>query len=224
VVDDPGALAPYTDLLARELNVKAVELESTDSDAAERFGITQRLAVNARAAGPRLGRGVQAVIKAAKAGAWRVDDAGEVVVTTDDGDVALLPAEYELTTVVADRGVAEGDAPSVAAAVLASGGFAVLDLALDDALLAEGYARDVIRDVQDARKAAGLDVADRIRLSLDVPGEWLVAVEEHRDLVARETLAVEVVVETSPTDVRSVRVEKADGTVPDAGPVEEANL
>ncbi len=108
--------------------------------------------------------------------------------------------------------------------MLASGGFAVLDLALDDALLAEGYARDVIRDVQDARKAAGLDVADRIRLSLDVPGEWLAAVEEHRDLVARETLAVEVVVETSPTDVRSVRVEKADGTVPDAGPVEEANL
>ncbi|MCO7273049.1 isoleucine--tRNA ligase [Cellulosimicrobium cellulans] len=219
VVDDPEALAPYTDLLARELNVKAVELESTDSDAAERFGITQRLAVNARAAGPRLGRGVQAVIKAAKAGAWRVDDAGEVVVTTDDGDVALLPAEYELTTVVAATRAGgpepDAEAPSVAAAVLASGGFAVLDLALDDALLAEGYARDVIRDVQDARKAAGLDVADRIRLSLDVPGEWLVAVEEHRDLVARETLAVEVVLETSPTDVRSVRVEKADGTVPD---------
>jgi len=148
-----------------------------------------------------------------------VDDAGDVVVTTDDGDVALLAAEYELTTVVADRGVAEGEAPSVAAAVLAGGGFAVLDLVLDDALLAEGYARDVIRDVQDARKAAGLDVADRIRLSLDVPGQWLVAVEEHRDLVARETLAVEVVVETSPTEARAVRVEKILGTVPDTAVV-----
>jgi len=222
VVDDPEALAPYTDLLARELNVKAVELESTETDAAERFGVTQRLAVNARAAGPRLGRGVQAVIKASKAGAWRVDDAGDVVVTTDDGDVALLPAEYELTTVVADRGAADGEAPSVAAAVLAGGGFVVLDLVLDDALLAEGYARDVIRDVQDARKAAGLDVADRIRLALDVPGQWLVAVEEHRELVARETLAVELVVETSPTDARAVRVEKVGRAVPDAAAIDGA--
>lgn len=210
VVDDPEALAPYTDLLARELNVKAVELESTESDAAERFGVTQRLAVNARAAGPRLGRGVQAVIKASKAGAWRVDDAGEVVVTTDDGDVALLPAEYELTTVVAAREADESsDGPTVAAAVLAGGGFVVLDLALDDALLAEGYARDVVRDVQDARKAAGLDVADRIRLALDVPERWLAAVEEHRELVARETLAVDVQVTSVDGDGRAVRVERA---------------
>jgi isoleucyl-tRNA synthetase len=211
VVDDPAALAPYTDLLARELNVKAVELGSTDSDAAERFGVTQRLAVNARKAGPRLGRGVQAAIQAAKAGAWRQEDDGSVVVTTPDGDVPLVEGEYELATVVAAReGGADADGgPTVAAAVLSGGGFVVLDLVLDDALLAEGYARDVIRDVQDARKAAGLDVADRIRLALDVPGEWVAAVEEHRELVARETLAVEVVVDTSPTDQRAVRVEKA---------------
>ncbi|MFI2703393.1 isoleucine--tRNA ligase [Cellulosimicrobium composti] len=218
VVDDPAALAPYADLLARELNVKAVDLLPTDSDAADRFGITQRLAVNARAAGPRLGRGVQAVIKASKAGAWRVDDGGAVVVTTDDGDVALLPAEYELTTVVAPTAGGE-DGPDVAAAVLAGGGFVVLDLALDDALLAEGYARDVVRDVQDARKAAGLDVADRIRLRLAVPADRLAAVEEHRALVARETLATEVVVETSPTAERSVHVEKVEGTVPDTAVV-----
>ncbi len=193
VVDDPAALAPYADLLARELNVKAVDLLPTDSDAADRFGITQRLAVNARAAGPRLGRGVQAVIKASKAGAWRVDDGGAVVVTTDDGDVALLPAEYELTTVVAPTAGGE-DGPDVAAAVLAGGGFVVLDLALDDALRAEGYARDVVRDVQDARKAAGLEVSDRIALELDVPAEHLAAVEAHRELIARETLALDVAV------------------------------
>ena len=44
----------------------------------------------------------------------------------------------------------------------ATGGFVILDTALDDDLLAEGYARDVIRSVQDARKAADLDIADRI--------------------------------------------------------------
>ncbi len=201
-VADPAAAAPYVDLVAAELNVKHVDLVADDEDAARRFGITQRLAVNARAAGPRLGRGVQAAIRAAKAGSWRVADDG-VVVTLDDGtDVPLLPAEYELTTVV-DGEVGR----DVAAAVLpGGGGFVVLDLALDDALLAEGYARDVVRAVQDARKAAGLRVSDRIDLHLQVPATQVAAVAAHRDFVARETLAVSVDVVTG--DEMAIQVAK----------------
>ncbi len=210
VVAEPAALAPYVELLAGELNVKAVDLRRLDDAAADEFGISQRLAVNARAAGPRLGRGVQAAIRAAKVGAWR-EAAGGVVVLTDDGEVPLLPAEYELTTVVLERGAEPGEAQAVAASVLPGGGFVVLDLALTDELLAEGYARDVIRDVQDERKAAGLDVADRIELSLDIPGEWARAVADHADLIARETLALEVRVEVSPTPVRAVRLAKVAG-------------
>jgi isoleucyl-tRNA synthetase len=197
-VDDPSALDPYVGLLTAELNVKAVDLVPADAGAAERFGITQRLAVNARAAGPRLGRGVQAVIKGAKAGAWRTDAQGGVVVTIEDGtDVPLEPAEYELTTVVASAD--DGAEPTAAAAVLAGGGFVVLDLALDDDLRAEGYARDVVRAVQDARKAAGLQVGDRIVLTLDVPGEHVAAVEAHRDFIGRETLAVAIEVAPAAT-------------------------
>lgn len=201
-VDDADALAPYRDLLAAELNVKRVDLVTADSGTAERFGITQRLAVNARAAGPRLGRGVQAVIKAARAEAWRVDGS-TVVVTTDDGDVALEPAEYELTTVVGDEGGA--------AAVLPGGGFVVLDLTLDDELRAEGYARDVVRVVQDARKAAGLQVSDRILLTLDVPTEHVAAVEQHRDTIARETLSLSVEIETGPALQATVEAVDAGG-------------
>ncbi|WP_315097877.1 isoleucine--tRNA ligase [uncultured Cellulomonas sp.] len=201
-VDDADALAPYADLLAAELNVKRVDLVTADSGTAERFGITQRLAVNARAAGPRLGRGVQSVIKASRAGDWRVDG-DTVVVTTDDGDVALEAAEYELTTVVGSDGGA--------AAVLPGGGFVVLDLTLDDDLRAEGYARDVVRAVQDARKAAGLQVGDRIVLTLDVPAEHVAAVELHQDTIARETLAVSVAIETGPALLATVRAVEAGG-------------
>ena len=203
VVEDPAALAPYADLVASELNVKAVELETLDAEAGARYGVVQRLAVNARAAGPRLGRGVQAAIKAAKAGDWREEADGTVVVVTPDGDVPLEPAEYELTTVVGD-GAADAE---VGAAVLAGGGFVVLDLALDDALLAEGFARDVVREVQDARKAAGLDVGDRIALTVTVPAERVADLEANRDLVAAETLAVELTVAAGEP---SVHVEKRD--------------
>ena len=166
---------------------------------------TERLAVNARAAGPRLGRGVQAVIKAAKSGAWHVAD-GVVVVATDDGGVALLEPEYELTTVVGEEA-----GQDVAASVLPGGGFVVLDLALDDALRAEGYARDVVRDVQDARKAAGLEVSDRIDLALDVPAEHLADVEAHRTLVMRETLAEHLTVTGTDGTTRAVHVTKHEG-------------
>jgi len=86
--------------------------------------------------------------------------------------------------VVSDRA---GD--EVAAGVLPGGGFVVLDVALTDELRAEGYARDVVRAVQDERKAAGLQVSDRIRLTLTVPADKVAAVAAHQDLIARETLA-----------------------------------
>jgi isoleucyl-tRNA synthetase len=190
----PEALAPFTDLLAAELNVKRVTLSTVEEAAAGGVAVRRNLAVNARAAGPRLGRGVQAAIRAAKAGDWDTDAEGAVVVRTPEGDVPLEPTEYELTTAI-EVATAEGEAPALAAGVLPSGGFVVLDLALDDELRAEGYARDVVRAVQDARKAADLVVSDRIRLTLGVPAEHEEAVRTHQQFIATETLATEVVLE-----------------------------
>jgi isoleucyl-tRNA synthetase len=191
---DPTALAPFVDLLAAELNVKHVVLSTVEEAAAGGVAVRRDLAVNARAAGPRLGRGVQAVIRAAKAGAWSTDAEGTVVVRTDDGDVPVLASEYELTTAIDVVGGADG---TLAAGVLPSGGFVVLDLELDDALRAEGYARDVVRAVQDARKAAGLAVTDRIRLTLTVSAADEAAVRTHEQFIASETLATTVDVRTT---------------------------
>jgi isoleucyl-tRNA synthetase len=204
---DPDALAPFTDLLAAELNVKRVVLSTVEEAAAGGVAVRRTLAVNARAAGPRLGRGVQTVIRAAKAGDWSTDAEGRVVVRTDEGDVPMHETEYELTTAI-DVTTAEGEAPTLAAGVLPSGGFVVLDLALDDALRAEGYARDVVRAVQDARKAADLVVSDRIRLTVGVPAEHEAAVRAHQEFIATETLALEVVVE--PAAELTVGVERVD--------------
>ncbi|WHP17432.1 isoleucine--tRNA ligase [Cellulomonas sp. ES6] len=206
---DPQALAPFRDLLAAELNVKDVVLSTVEEAAAGGVAVRRNLAVNARAAGPRLGRGVQAVIRAAKAGDWSTDAEGRVVVRTDEGDVPVLDSEYELTTTI-DVTTAEGEAPTLAAGVLPSGGFVVLDLALDDALLAEGYARDVVRAVQDARKAADLVVTDRIRLTLGVPAEHRAAVEAHQAFIASETLATAVVLEPADGAELTVGVERVD--------------
>ena len=79
--------------------------------------------------------------------------------------------------------------------VLASGTFVVLDTELTPELEAEGYARDVVRAVQDERKNAGLHIADRIDLSLTVPTDHVADVEAWRDMIAAETLALSLTVE-----------------------------
>lgn len=177
-VDDPASLEPYAALIAAELNVKAVRAVSTDAFT-EANPVEQRLSVNARAAGPRIGRSVQAAIAGAKSGDWSATT-GQVVA----GGIALEEGEYELTTVIGG----EGDG-AVVAAVLSGGGFVLLETELTPQLEAEGYARDVIRTVQDARKSQGLQVSDRIQLTLTVPAERVAAVQTWRDLIASETLA-----------------------------------
>ncbi|WP_297083967.1 isoleucine--tRNA ligase, partial [uncultured Demequina sp.] len=151
-VADVDALAAYADLIAAELNVKAVHRVTVEEFTAAN-PVERRLTVNARAAGPRIGKDVQAAIRGSKTGDWTEVDG---VVTS--GGVALEEGEYELATVIGGSG---DDA--VAASVLPSGGFVMLDTALTDELEAEGYARDLIRTVQDTRKGSGLNVSDRIR-------------------------------------------------------------
>ncbi len=199
-VTDAAALGQFEGILRDELNVKSVELVELTEGLAEYYGISQRLAVNARAAGPRLGKQVQHVIAGARAGLWSEED-GVVVV---DG-ITLEPGEYELT--LEAGGVAEG----TAIALLAAGGFVLLDTTTTPELEAEGLARDVIRAVQDTRKAAGFDVSDRIRLRLLFQnaddGHAVQSAFEAAD-VAGETLAVDARVliagELDPADAGGV--------------------
>jgi len=204
-VPHPERLGEFIPLISGELNVRSVVLLDVAHASASEFGVSSQLSVNARAAGPRLGKGVQDAIRAAKAGDWEHREDGSVVVRTSAGDVPLLGSEFELRAVVAGS---EGD--ELVAAILPGTGFVVLEIALDDALRAEGFARDVVRAAQDARKAAGLRVTDRIRLSLGVPPTWRSAVAEHRDLIARETLATELVVDDAVGDGLAVAVERID--------------
>jgi isoleucyl-tRNA synthetase len=68
-----------------------------------------------------------------------------------------------------------------------------LDLEITDELRAEGIAREVIRSIQDLRKARGLAVQDRISLSLTSDDPVVTeALKLHGDLIAREVLATDV--------------------------------
>lgn len=172
-------LAPFASLIASEVNVKEVKIQTAEESGLE---VRKELAVLPRELDPSVRRFTSALFKAAREGAW-VLEGGRARMLVDP-EIVLEPGQFEATTAV------EAAAGSVAE-VLDSGAFVVLDTVLDEALEAEGYARDVVRVVQDQRKADGLHVADRIRLSLRVPDARVAAVEANLGMITSETLALE---------------------------------
>jgi isoleucyl-tRNA synthetase len=152
--------------------------------------VTQRLTINPRAAGPRLGKEVQAVIRASKNGDWARASDGTMTV----GGIVLHDGEYDVSTVV------EGGSGTGASGVLPSGGFVVLDTEVTEEMALEGVARDLVRAVQQARRDAGLAVSDRIRLGVDGGDEVMDAADTHREMIMRETLATVLELATVPAD------------------------
>ena len=191
-------LQPFTALIADEMNVKEVSL-STDTAAYGRY----ELVVNARAAGPRLGKDVQRVIKAVKAGNWsvRAGDDGSDVVSADGIDLA--EGEYTRKLVAVE--------PDSTAELPGGRGLVVLDTTVTEELEAEGWAKDRIRELQDARRNAGLDVSDRIEVRLYVPDTRLDWATRHAGLIAGEVLAVRFEVLTDATGA----IELGDGVSAD---------
>jgi isoleucyl-tRNA synthetase len=169
---DADALAPFTELIRDEVNVRSVKL-TEDVAAYGRFELT----VNARACGPRLGGDTQKVIRAIKAGEW--ERGADGVITA--ADIPLLEGEYTERLVAAD--------PGESAALPAGSGLVVLDTVVTAELAPEGIARDLVRVVQQARRHAALNVTDRIVLTVDAPEPVLAAARQYEQFLTGEVLA-----------------------------------
>ena len=171
---DASVLEPFTAMIAEEANVKEVHLTARLEDIAD---VELQLALPVL--GPRLGPDVQKVIRAAKAGDWRRDGDGVAVL-----DRVLQPDEFEFVQRARDERNTK--------ALPGGPGIVQLDTELTPELMAEGLARDVVRLVNDARRQTGLDVSDRIRLTLTGPEDVTRAALDHGGYVKEETLAVDL--------------------------------
>ena len=169
---DSQQLATFADIIRSEVNVKELSL-TDDVDSIGTFEVV----VNAKIAGPRLGKDVQKAIKTVKAGNYERTDHGTVIA---DG-VELQPDEFTERLVAAD--------PTATAQIDGVDGLVLLDTHVTEELEAEGWAADVIRGLQDARKLMDLEVSDRITVTLGVPAEKEQWALRHADTIAGEVLA-----------------------------------
>ena len=176
-------VAPLLDLVAAELNVKAVSF-------AEGEHLTEaRLVPNFRALGPRFGPRTQAVAAAVRALAGEAAAGAAARLRAGERFALEVPGAGSVELGPEEVGVAE--APVTGWRVVRDGATSVaLDLHVTPELAREGLARELVRAVQDLRKAAGLAVEDRIELAVEAAGEVAAAVREHRDYLMGETLAV----------------------------------
>jgi isoleucyl-tRNA synthetase len=196
VTTGAAKLKEFAGIIAEELNVKEVELVELAVESTKAFGVEKQLSVNSRALGPRLGKQVQEIIQAAKAGNW--ETSGENVSVNG---VALEQGEYEISLVAKDESSEEK-----LIGILPGGGFVILNRVVTKELAAEGLARDVIRAIQQARKDADLNVSDRIKTELSGDASVVAAIKTHEELVKSETLTLELLLLDSESLVTPVPV------------------
>lgn len=186
--EDAAFIEANKDLVKGELNVKEVAFSTEET----RY-VALTLKPNLKALGPRLGKALGDVRKALEG----------ISVSQESVTDLLAKLETQGRVEVAGHALTEEDflidrGPKDEQTVVASerGVTVLLDTALDEELIAEGLAREVVNRVQKLRKDSGLQVTDRIRLELFAEGDLAKALTAHRDYVARETLAQEVAVKT----------------------------
>jgi isoleucyl-tRNA synthetase len=180
IITDDAHVAPLTamaSMLQDEVNVKLVEVVGSDSNIIERSA-----QLNFREAGPKYGKGVQAVatlVKTLDGAALSILSSGKPVQVTLNGESVELTPELVKITVRAQAG-----------AELASDGnlTVVLDTALTDELRTEGFARELVSTIQKLRKAADLTVTTRILLEAVESPAVAAAFKHHGAYICTETL------------------------------------
>ncbi len=201
VRENPDQLEQFKSIIASEVNVKDVTLKAPEESGLE---VKRTLGLNPREFAAEIRPLTSRLFGAAKSGQWEAEEDGQTVrfpgVVVDGNPIELSGDQFTLTVGVEAKG-------DDVATVLDSGTFVVLDTGITEELEREGFARDLIRQIQDARKDAGFHVADRIRVKLEVPQGDLAAVEAHREMVMHETLSVDLqVIEAENLDLSVERV------------------
>jgi len=167
------------EIIKEELNVKEVELIDKPGDLA-----TVIAKPNAKLLGPKYGKEVQTIIQTAKSGEFE---------RLDNGNIKVL--EYELTPEemeIAYMGKEGADIETQTGILVA------LDAKVTPELEMEGKARDLVRQIQELRKAADYNVDDRITVALIGADKALL--KQFGDYIKAETLAAEILTEMEDGD------------------------
>lgn len=205
-VSEREAVDAFADLIADELNVKYVRLLDSSTEA-----LSHTVKPLPKQLGQKYGNKFPAIQKAILAmstekAAHTLLEGNALKVEVDGETFDILPEEVEVKA-QAKEGFAVAEEGAYVAALVTE---------LTPELVREGLAREFVRRVQDLRKSAELDVADRIELFVEASAGLRSAIEAHKEYITAETLTTHLVF-GSPPDGTPVLEDSFDGEMVKAG-------
>ncbi|HXQ33618.1 MAG TPA: DUF5915 domain-containing protein, partial [Anaerolineales bacterium] len=196
-VAERKAVETYADLFADELNVKHVRLLDSSTEA-----VSHSVKPLPKQLGQKYGNKFPAIQKAilsmnAEEAAHTLLEGNTFKVQANGETYQILPEEVEVKA-LAKEGFAVAEEGAYVAALVTD---------LTPVLVQEGMAREFVRRVQDLRKTAELDVADRIELFVEASAGLMSAVETHKDFIIAETLTSNLIFGSPPDHAYAVEDE-----------------
>jgi isoleucyl-tRNA synthetase len=173
------ALDSHQDQILEELNVKAIEFIARDAGL-----VSYRIKPNLPRIGKQYGKLIPVIRKALEDA-----DGGSIASAVANGETFEIVAGGETIALEGEDVLIETSSAEGYACAEDSGYLTALDTTLNDELINEGFARELVRSIQDARKQAGLEVSDRITLGVSGTAAVETAIAAHRDYIMSETLA-----------------------------------
>jgi isoleucyl-tRNA synthetase len=183
-------LVTMESVIAEELNVKSIRIQADEEEL-----VHLSAKANFKKLGPQLGRrmplAAKAIsgLKASDIAALRTGTALTVVL--DDGESLDITEEDVVVHRTEKEGMTVANEGEITVA---------LDTRLDESLIREGWAREIVSRLQNMRKEADLEVTDRIAVEYDLPEDVAGALTEHMDYICTETLAVSMAAATLPAE------------------------
>ncbi|MDP8288268.1 MAG: class I tRNA ligase family protein, partial [Candidatus Electryonea clarkiae] len=189
--NDRQAVDGLKDLVIDELNIKDIQFVESRSEL-----ISWSVKANFKKLGPRFGKDMKS---------WtdRIMQASQdqIDLWADGKPVILNGESFEPDDVILEENAGENKIVKVE-----SGLTIALDLQLDETLLDEGYARELINKIQNRRKERNLEVTQRISLQIQCDERLTKAFEGYRVLIEREVLAVDLRLEPLSRDEGLIKV------------------
>ena len=198
--DTRAVIKKHQTQISEELNIKSVEFIAQDAEL-----VGYEIKPNFPTLGKRYGK-LMPAIQTALATLEKAD-AADLAARVAAGEhfsleIGGVEVEFEPGDLRVHTTSAEGYACAQAGRLLVA-----LDTSLSEALVVEGIAREIVRTVQDARKSAGLEIADRISLAINGSARVQTALRQHREYIMGETLAAAL----SDGDLDGFQAERALG-------------
>jgi isoleucyl-tRNA synthetase len=175
-------IAAVADLIKAEVNVKEIEFLDDTSGI-----LVKSIKPNFKVLGPRFGKemkfAVQAIQKLTPENIKEIEQKGKINLEINGESTEISLAEVEITSEDIEGWL-----------VASSGGITVaLDVTLNETLVHEGIARELVNRIQNIRKDSGFEVTDQVKITLKENDKLKAAVEDNLNYIMEETLTASLI-------------------------------